>query len=261
MRLYVLAPLSVLALAAALPACARSAEERQLDDMRAQIDELQADRDRADRETLAPEVADARGPGVPARVPAPLPPPPPPAVSVGGQPQAEDVPDPDDPTPRPTIRVVGRAVPDDGSTPAATRSSALDPEAKRAYDRALALVRSRQCDRALDALASFLVKWPDHPYADNAMFWRGECYFAKGDYLRAAEQLEGVVSRFPAGNKAPDALLELGICRQRLGDAAAAKQAFDLLAQQYPQSDAARRIPPITVPAATPPGPASEDPR
>jgi TolA-binding protein len=67
-----------------------------------------------------------------------------------------------------------------------------------------------------------------------------------------------VVTRFPAGNKAPDALLQLGVCRQKLGDPAAAKEAFDRLTQQYAQSDAARRIPPVTVPAATPPGPASE---
>jgi len=263
MRFCELALLSVV-VALALPACARSAEERQLEDMRAQIDELQADRDRADRQTLAPEVADARSPGVPPRLPAPLQSPPPPAVSVGGEPQVDDAPDPEDPTPRPTIRVVGRSVPDDGTSFSQGPSSApdaLDPQAKRAYDRALALVRTRQCDRALDALASFLVKWPDHPYADNAMFWRGECYFAKGDYLRASEQFDGVVNRFPAGNKAPDALLELGVCHQKLGDPAAAKQAFDLLAQQYPQSEAARRIPPVTVPAATPPGPASEDHR
>ena len=71
------------------------------------------------------------------------------------------------------------------------------------------------------------MKWPDHPYAENALFWRGECYFAKGDYLRASEQFEGVATRFPAGNKAPDALLQLGVCRQKLGDPTAAKEAFD----------------------------------
>jgi tol-pal system protein YbgF len=105
------------------------------------------------------------------------------------------------------------------------------------------------------------VKWPDHPYADNAMYWRGECYFAKGDYLHAAEQFEGVVTRFPAGNKAPDALLKLGITQQKLGNPLKAKEYFDRLAQTYPQSAAARHIPPVTIQAATPSGPASEDHR
>ncbi len=40
-----------------------------------------------------------------------------------------------------------------------------------------------------------------------------------------------------------------------------AKESFDRLTQLYPQSDAARRIPPVTIPATTPRGPASEDHR
>jgi tol-pal system protein YbgF len=121
-------------------------------------------------------------------------------------------------------------------------------------------VNAHQYDRALDALAAFLVRWPDHPYADNAMYWRGECYFAKGDYRRAADQFEGSVARFPAGAKAPDALLKLGMSEQKLGDPARAKESFDRLTQLFPQSEAARRIPPVTVPATTR-GPAPEDTR
>ena len=143
----------------------------------------------------------------------------------------------------------------------AARPSALDPNAKHEYEAALALVSGKQYDAALDALAAFLVKYPDHPYADNALFWRGECYFAKGDYLRASEQFEGVFTRFPAGNKAPDALLKLGLSRMKLGDPGKAKEIFDRLAQTYPQSDAAHRIPTVRVPATTPSGAASEDHR
>jgi tol-pal system protein YbgF len=130
----------------------------------------------------------------------------------------------------------------------------LDPEAKRAYDAALSLVNARQYGPALAALAAFLVKWPDHPYVDHAMYWRGECYFAQGDYTAALEQFDGVIARFPAGSKAPDALLKLGICHQKLGRAAQAKASFDRLLQEYPQSDAARRAPHSA-------SPAPEDPR
>jgi tol-pal system protein YbgF len=257
-------------------ACARPAEERHLDAMREEIDAIQSDRDREARAEPEPAAADqaapmASGPRRPAATQG--------APNQGsrtigsGDDAAEDNgPDTDDPAPRPTIRVLGAAramgrglrgddqveqnFPSDGSA-----SSALDPEAKRAYDAALSLVNARQYDRALDALAAFLVKWPDHPYADNAMYWRGECYFAQGNYARASEQFEGVVSRFPAGNKAPDALLKLGICQQKLGSPTRAKEVFTRLAAQYPQSEAARHIPAVTVPAVTPPGPTSEDRR
>jgi len=197
-------------------------------------------------------------------------------VGDGTESETDDpAPDTEDSTPRPTIRVFGspraggrytarggdqveESLPEEGS--AATRPQALDPDARRAYDAALKLVNARQYDRALDALAAFLIKWPDHPEADNAMYWRGECYFARGEYARAAEQFEGVVTRFPAGNKVPDALLKAGICDQKLGNPMRAKGWFDRLAQQYPQSDAARRVPTAPVPAV-PAGPASEDAR
>jgi tol-pal system protein YbgF len=176
--------------------------------------------------------------------------------------------DPNDTTPRPVIRVVGTAtvrhsgrgrddrieetLPDDPPDGArvgppvqegAPPSSALDPAAKRAYDAALALVTGHNYDRGLEAFAAFLVRWPDHPNASNAMYWRGECYFAKGEIARAAEEFEGTIKRFPLGNKVPDCLLKLGICAQKLGNQAKSQAYFDRLAHDYPRSEAARRIP------------------
>jgi tol-pal system protein YbgF len=254
----------------------RDTEERNLNEMAQQIDRLRDDRDEADRADLVTEAADSHAAAVPPRLPAPAQPPPP-VVKLGDDTSSGvESPDTEDPSPRPTIRVIGssrrgdtQSVTDDGTTTtttvdgsgAAARPSALDPNAKHEYEAALSLVNARQYDAALDALAAFLVKYPDHPYADNALFWRGECYYAKGDYLHAAEQFEGVFTRFPAGNKAPDALLKLGMSRMKLGDPAKAKEYFDRLAQTYPQSDAARRIPTVRAPATTPSGPAPEDHR
>jgi tol-pal system protein YbgF len=298
LRLGALAALATSAAAlsglASLAGCARDAEERQLDEMRNEIDRIQADRDEADRATLPSEAADTPhghgsgagraalpgwsqpGPGAPV-----LTPPQPRTLGETGAPAGasadttpsggdEDYEDTEDPSPRPTFRMTGtargtRAGAEPGgswgeSEGASAVTSALDPEAKHAYDAALSLVTSKQCGKALDAFAAFLVKWPDHPYADNAMFWRGECYYQAGDYAHAAEQLDGLLAWFPAGNKAPDALLKLGMAEEKLGNAAKAKECFDRLLQLYPQSDAARRIP-SSARAATPRGPAPEDQR
>ncbi len=163
----------------------------------------------------------------------------------------------DDPGPRPLLRahgvlhskgsdVVEQTMPDETQPTVQTqgpRPSALDPDARKAYDGALALVNSKQYSQALDAFAGFLLKYPDHPYAANAMYWRGECYFAQGEYLRAVEQFEGVVARFPLGGKAPDALLKLGICQQKLQNPQKAQTYFDKLTREWPRSDAVRLIP------------------
>jgi tol-pal system protein YbgF len=122
--------------------------------------------------------------------------------------------------------------------------SAFDPNAKKAYDDALALVFAKRYPEARDAFAAFLLKWPDHPNADNAHYWRGETYFAQGDFKSAAEQFAGVLSQFPLGNKAPDALLKLSITKTKLGDAEGARTALEKLRRDYPRSEAARKAGP-----------------
>jgi tol-pal system protein YbgF len=168
-----------------------------------------------------------------------------------------DTPEADENAPRPTIRVTGQAgrtgrrgarpaadiaetVDDPASRP---RPSAVDPEARRAYDAAYAQVGARKYPQALDSFAAFLVRWPDHPYAENALYWRGECYYAQNDYTHASEQFEGVITRFPSGNKTADALLKLGLCQQKLNNPDKAKATFERLHREYPRSEAARRIP------------------
>jgi tol-pal system protein YbgF len=120
--------------------------------------------------------------------------------------------------------------------------SALSPEAGRDYDGALALVKGKQYDKAIDQFAAFLVRYPDHPHANNAMYWRGECFYAKGDYARAAQEFEGLIARFPVGTKVPDAMLKLGMTQKKLGQDDRAEKTFAQLRERYPNSQAARQL-------------------
>jgi tol-pal system protein YbgF len=120
---------------------------------------------------------------------------------------------------------------------------AFSSEAKRDYEAALALARGKQYDKALQGFTAFLVRFPDHPYAENAMYWRGECFYATGAFGRAVEQFEGLVARFPYGNKASDALLKLGLAQEKAGMKEQAQKTFAELKDRYPKSDAARQVP------------------
>jgi tol-pal system protein YbgF len=254
----------VLAIVAAAPVylfgCARSAEERQLDEMRSAlkgVDEDQPFGDKLTDKELSDMVRDrpsrARPYGPQPRVV---------RLDDGSEQASADYTQTagyeaaDDPGARPVIRVRGagrsrqtveETIPDESAAQQPTdrtpRPSALNPEARKAYESALALVNSKHYAQALDAFAAFLLKYPDHPYVVNAMYWRGECYYAQGDYVRAAEQFEGVVARFPLGGKTPDALLKLGLCQLKLGNPPKAQTYFDKLSSEWPRSDAARRIP------------------
>jgi tol-pal system protein YbgF len=252
--------------------CAETVEDRQLADLARGVEKEQNSIDRAEPRIDENEVL-AKSP---ARSDTP-PRPPPRAVELGDEPDplqrssetdsALNGDDPNDTTPRPVIRITGirparrgvsgidqidETLPDEPSPGGVAgppirvggpAPSALDAEARRSYDAALALVNARQYDQALAAFATFLVKWPDHPNADNAMYWRGESYYAKGEYARAAEEFEGATLRFPLGNKVPDCLLKLGLSQEKLGNEAKAKTYFDRLMREFPRSEAARRIP------------------
>jgi tol-pal system protein YbgF len=258
-------------------ACVKNAEERTLADLQNDLTEVQRDHDRFDKRLGAVDEKEElgamgapkgdAGPGEPRGVRQLNPDGSEVSSSSSEAAGASTI---DDDAPRPVIKVQGapggarrkgggddvieQTMPDETVGPPITTNakppSALDPEAKRTYDAALALVNAKQYDKGLEALAAFLVRYPDHPYAANATYWRGECYFAQGEYVRAAEQFEGILARYALGNKTPDALLKLGLCYQKLGNGAKAKTYFDKLQAEYPRSDAAKLIPSSTAPAS-----------
>jgi tol-pal system protein YbgF len=240
---------------------ADSAADRHFAELRDAVGKVEAEQDRENRRLEAFESAGEKAPPPPKSSPAPATPVPR-TVQIGGDDDAAVSDDPNDPTARPEIRLHGQAgaaprplrgkttrgkgeariePASEGEASDASRPSVLDPDAKRSYEDALSLVNSKQYDRALEALGGFLNRWPDHPYVENALYWRGEVYFARGEHLRAAEQLEAVVAR--GGNKAPDALLKIGMCHERLGASDRAKEYWDHLRRDYPRSDAAKKIP------------------
>lgn len=186
------------------------------------------------------------------------------AVSLGEGDDDDASDDPADPTERPEIKVTGGgsaagaasarrgrggrdSAGKDQDLPRlrddSARPSALDPDAKKSYEAALQLVHDKQYPQALEALSAFLVRWPDHPYAENATYWRGESLFAQGEYQRASTEFDAILTRFGSGTKAPDALLKLGMCQDKLGQSLRARETWDRLKADYPKSDAAKKIP------------------
>lgn len=124
-------------------------------------------------------------------------------------------------------------------SPAPTPAPRVDGSVAE-YQAALQLVSARRFEDAFAALSAFLRAHPDHPYADNAMYWRAETLYARRDFRGAELELSEMVRRFPQGNKVPDALLRLGFCRQRQGDPEGARQYFRRVVAGYPGSVAAR---------------------
>lgn len=221
-----------------------------MDQFRKEITKVQADNDRLNERVSALEVAQGKGAPdakrkegageVPKLQVVKLMPGQDPDAPAAEHDDDDASPDNAEPT---VIRAEGNRVTQSGRGKDKAKEPARSAQAKSDYDAAVALVKRKQYDRALEALAGFLVRFPDDPSADNAMYWRGECFFAKGDYARAAEEFLGVTARFPNGNKVPDALLKLGMSQAKSGDKDKAADTFARLRREYPASDAARKIP------------------
>jgi len=116
------------------------------------------------------------------------------------------------------------------------------PDAKpiRAYRRAYALYLEGKYTEAQKMFESFARSYPKHDYADNAVFWRGQCQYQRKQYKAAVSSFREVLRRYPRGNKAADALLKLGMSYWKQGQNQQAKSLMVQVVEIYPNSRVAK---------------------
>lgn len=137
-----------------------------------------------------------------------------------------------------------------GGTEGTDEERAKHPQSRRGrrrviarYDDAMARLKSgdpASAEVEFDAIAR---EHPRHDYADNALYWKGEAAYDQDHFSDALAAFTAVVERYGGGNKAPDALLKIGLCYHNLGDAANARDVLTELIAAYPgarASDIAR---------------------
>jgi tol-pal system protein YbgF len=108
------------------------------------------------------------------------------------------------------------------------------------YKAAMALYEDGRYAEAEKAFAAIVRTHPNHEYADNALYWQGEAAYDQAHYADALAAFTTVVERYGGGNKAPDALLKIGLCYGRLGDAANARDVLTQLIAAYPRTNASK---------------------
>ena len=114
-----------------------------------------------------------------------------------------------------------------------------DPEEKRQFDEALAILRTGDFDRALAALGAFTRRYPGSGYADAARFWVASAHYGKRDHREAIAAFRGFVNAAPKHPRAPEALLAIANSQAEMKDRPAARRTIDELMKAYPQSEAA----------------------
>ncbi|MEQ1789878.1 MAG: tol-pal system protein YbgF [Rickettsiales bacterium] len=79
------------------------------------------------------------------------------------------------------------------------------------YNYAFRLLNQTQYDKAAISFSEFIKKHPKDPLIGNAYYWRGETFYIRADYARAADSFRQGFEEMPRGPKAPDNLLKLAM--------------------------------------------------
>lgn len=154
--------------------------------------------------------------------------------------QPADSPSADAPEVRPPMEtesaVVGIDEPD-------VQSQAAPPSAadeKAAYDTAFQALKELRYADAAEEFQSFLERYPNSEYADNAQYWLGESYYVTRNYDIALTAFQDLLDRFPDSTKAPDALLKIGYTHYELEQWDSARAALTQVQERYPDSTLSR---------------------
>lgn len=126
-----------------------------------------------------------------------------------------------------------QAAQDDEPGEAAATSS--DP-AKALYDKAYALYKEDQFEKARSYWAEFTDTFKGHSFVPSAVFWQGQCYFKLKDYARAVILFEDVIEKYSKSSKYKAALLRAGYSWDYLGKPELARMRMSEVVKKFPKS-------------------------
>jgi tol-pal system protein YbgF len=104
------------------------------------------------------------------------------------------------------------------------------------YQNALASLNNKHYTEAIQQFEQLLIMNRNHALASNCQYWIGEGYYAQANYSKAADAFNQVLN-FKLSSKLDDALLMSGICQLELGNRQKAREYFNELIDEYPDSE------------------------
>lgn len=107
------------------------------------------------------------------------------------------------------------------------------------YEVAVGQVKGGNPKKGRETLSDFAAKYPGHKLIPNALYWKGEAFYAERDFENAILTFQDVVDKYPRGEKAPDAMYKQGLSFLSLNDKKNARILLDLVPKKYPKSKAA----------------------
>ncbi len=124
---------------------------------------------------------------------------------------------------------------DEPVAPPAGGVASLTPGSTRGdYEADYTLYKDAQYDAAITGFNDFLNKYPRDRLVPDATYFLGESYARLGRHREAAEQFLKLSTDYTKSNRAPDALLRLGMALNALGAGAQACATYQEVDRKYP---------------------------
>lgn len=111
--------------------------------------------------------------------------------------------------------------------------------AEAQFERALDGLKTGNAQGGVQAMQKFIVDWPRHPRADNALYFAGVGLMSLDDFEGAASSFQRVTAEYPAGDAVVDSMLKLADCRVKLKQPREAKSTWERILHTYPGTPAA----------------------
>ena len=125
---------------------------------------------------------------------------------------------------------------------AAAPSVALAPgmSPQRLYSTALADFTAGQWALCIEGFNTYLRSFARTDLGDDAQWYIGECYQQDGKFNDAIDAYNRVITNYPKGDRVPDAYYKRGIALGQMGQTDRARESFEILMKQFPETDLAR---------------------
>lgn len=94
----------------------------------------------------------------------------------------------------------------------------------------------RDYSTAINIFKSLMAQDPTNRLASNCQYWIGECEYASQDFEKAVDAFQRTLE-YPNSTKLDDALIMLGLSFKKINQTDVAKQYFEKLLAEYPESE------------------------
>ena len=108
-----------------------------------------------------------------------------------------------------------------------------------AFETGRSAFRGKHYDAAIESLTQYL-KYPKAKHAEEALFLRGEAFYAKDNYRKAILDYDALRERFPKSKSTPKATLKMALAFDALGMKSDAKAFYQEILDKYPKSAEAK---------------------